>query len=413
MATNSMELLDWLRKQLESADVDLLRAMLEEFAEKLMGAEANLLCGAEYGERDTGRVNSRNGYRGRRWDTRLGTIDLQIPKLRRDSYYPAWLLQPWRRAEEAMIQVIAESYLLGVSTRRMNKLVQALGLEGISKSQVSKMAKELDEQVETFRTRSLDEGPYTYVWLDAHSQRVRERGRVVNVAVVLAISVNADGRREILGCDILTEETEVAWTAFLRGLVDRGLTGVQLVISDAHKGLKNAIAMVLTGTGWQRCRTHFMQNLLSRIPKAAQGDVGNLVRSIFAQPSARTVREQHGRVVEELEESFPQAAELLEDSGPEILAFADFPKEHWNKIWSNNPLERLNREVRRRTNVVGIFPGRESSIRLIGALLAEQHDEWIAGKRYMSVESLAKARLTVVSGQKEGSDREQLATVAG
>jgi putative transposase len=295
-----------------------------------------------------------------------------------------------------VVQVGAECYLKGVSTRRVDALVKALDIEGISKSQVSELSKTLDEQVRSFRTRPLDQGPYTYLWLDALEIRCREAGRIVNVASVIATAVNTDGRREILGLDLLTTEDGAGWTAFLRDLVARGLSGVQLVISDDHRGLTGAIAAVLQGASWQRCRTHFMRNLLTRVPKAAQPFVATLVRSIFAQPSAAEVRAQLERVVDQLAERFPAAAELLAEAGLDITAFAAFPVEHWRQIWSNNPQERLNREIRRRTDVVGIFPNRDAIVRLVGAVLAEQHDEWQVCHR---TELLAKARMTVVEGE--------------
>jgi transposase-like protein len=290
------------------------------------------------------------------------------------------------------VAVVAQCYVEGVSTRRVDDIVRAMGIDGISKSQVSLLAKTLDAEVEAFRNRPLDAGPYTYVQVDALTQRVREEGRIVNVACVLAVGVNADGRREVLGVDVITTEDGAGWTAFLRNLVARGLSGVELVTSDAHEGLKAAIAAVLPGATWQRCRTHFMRNLLTRVPKSSQSLVATLVRSIFEQPDATQVLEQHARVVDQLADRFPAAAELLIDAGPDLLAFAAFPKEHWKQIWSNNPQERLNKELRRRTDVVGIFPNRAAVIRLIGAVLSEQHDEWAVARRYMSPESLLKAQ---------------------
>jgi putative transposase len=397
MVKNTMDPMEWLRKQLEEADSDLLREMVRTFVDTLMDAEANAACGAEYGERSPERVNRRNGYRPRQWDTRTGTIDLFVPKLREGTYFPGWLLEPRRRAETALTAVIAECYIRGVSTRRVEGLVQTLGINRLSKSQVSEMAKTLDDFVEDFRNRPLEEGPYTYLWLDALTQRVREGGRIINISTVIAIGVNSDGHREILGCALLTSEDGSGWTTFLRSLVARGLSGVSLVVSDSHFGLKEAIAAVLPGASWQRCRTHFMKNLMCRVPKTAQGLVGTLVRSIFAQPDADSVYAQHRQIVEQLEKSkFNEAAAMLEDAGPEILAFASFPKEHWRQIWSNNPLERLNREVRRRTDVVGIFPDRPAVIRLVGAVLAEQHDEWQVARRYMSRESLSKSHLVLI-----------------
>jgi transposase-like protein len=323
-----MDALSWLRKQLDDAEPDLLRSMVKTFAESLMNAEVDAICNASYGERTPERTNSRNGYRDRDWDTRAGSMELAIPKLRQGSYYPDWLLEPRRRAERALVAVVAECYLLGVSTRRVDGLVKSLGIEGISKSQVSRRAATLDEDVAAFRNRPLDAGPYTYVWLDALFIKCREGGRVVNVAGVIAAAVNADGHREILGLDVVTSEDGAGWSAFLRGLVARGLSGVSLVISDAHMGLKDAIASVLPAASWQRCRTHFMRNLLTRVPKSAQSFVATLVRTIFAQPDGASTKAQHARVIEELAKRFPAAAELLTDVAADLLAFAEFPKEH-------------------------------------------------------------------------------------
>src|SRR5438309_3591087 len=346
-------------------------------------------------------VNSRNGYRRRDFDTRAGRIPLSIPRLRTGSCSPEWLLRRRRRAEQALTQVVAQCYIEGVSTRRVDDIVKALGIEGISKSQVSAMAKTLDAQVEAFRTRPLDAGPYTYVWLDGLTMKVREGGRIVNVVVVVATGVNANGNREVLGVDVITTEDGAGWLAFLRSLVARGLSGVQLVISDCHQGLRDAIASVLPGACWQRCRTHFMRNLLTKVPKSSQSMVATLVRTIFEQPDAEQVWAQHARVVEQPTDRFADAATMLIDAGGDILAFAAFPTEHWSAIRSNNPQERLNKELRRRTDVVGIFPNRPAIIRLVGAVLAEQHDEWAVARRYMSVELLAKARLRVIDSELE------------
>jgi len=384
--------LGWLRKRIEDADTDLLREMVKAVTEVFMSAEASAVCGAPYRQPSDDRVNRRNGYRERRWDTRVGTIDLAIPKLRQGTYFPEWLLKPRRRAERALMQVVTECYVRGVSTRRVDGLVQTLGLEGMSRSQVSELAKELDPVVESFRNRRLDDGPYTFVWLDAMTQRCREGGRVVNVVTAIAVGVNNDGHREILGLDVFTSEDEAGWTTFLRSLVSRGLSGVKLVTSDAHSGLKSAIAAELSGSSWQRCRTHFMRNLLTKVPKSAQGLVATLVRSIFAQPTSKEVWAQHERVAQELEQRFPQAAEMLREAAEEVLAFTTFPESVWRQIWSNNPQERLNREIRRRSDVVGIFPNRRAIIRLIGALLGEYNDEWTVARRYMSIGALEKAQ---------------------
>jgi transposase-like protein len=382
-ATASIDAIEWLRKQVEAAP-DGLRTMLTEMVNVLMGAEVDAVCGAGYGERSADRTNSRNGYRARPWDTRVGSIDLQIPKLRQGSYFPAWLLEPRRRAEKALTAVVAEAYALGVSTRKVEDLVQALGIEKLSKSQVSQLAKELDGVVKSFRERPLA-GSFTYLWLDALVMKCREGGRIVNVACLVGVGVNDDGRREILGLDVVTAEDGAGWLAFLRGLRARGLKGVKLVVSDAHPGLRDAIDSVLRGASWQRCRTHFVRNLLTRVPKAAHAIVATYVRTIFMQPDAESVRAQHARTVEQLRNRFPKAAALLDEAAEELLAFAAFPKEHWRQIWSNNPQERLNREIRRCTDVVGIFPNRDAIIRLVGAVLCEIHDDWAVVRRYMTI----------------------------
>jgi transposase-like protein len=406
-----MDVSGWLRKQLEEAHPDLLRAMVKEMAEALMSADADVVCGAGYGERSLERVNRRNGYRERGWDTRVGSIGLAIPKLREGSYFPDWLLQPRRRAEQAFVSVIADAYLAGVSTRRVEKLVQQLGVERMSKSQVSRLAKSLDQIVDDFRSRPLDGAPYPYVTFDALVVKCREGGRTVNVCVVHAVGVNKDGFRESLGLDVVTAEDGAAWLAFLRSLVARGLNGVKLATSDAHPGLADAIAATLPGACWQRCRTHFMRNLLTRVPKSAQSFVATMVRTIFAQPDAETVHDQHRRIVDQLAARFPEAAALLEEAAPDLLAFTGFPKEQWRQLWSTNSLERLNKEIRRRTDVVGIFPDRAAIVRLVGALLAEQNDEWtVASRRYTSVESIAKA--LVDPDSVEGAEAPALPTAA-
>ena len=401
-AEPSLNVAQLLREHLESASPDLLRAMVKTFADVLMSAEVDALCGASYGERSDDRVNSRNGYRDREWDTRAGTIELAIPKLRTGSYFPDWLLQHRRRAEQALVSVVATSYLLGVSTRRVEKLVEQLGIKQLSKSQVSEMARHLDAQVEAFRNRPLDAGPYTFIWLDALVIKVREHGRIINVHTLVAVGVNADGGREVLGLDISSDEDGAGWLAFLRSLTARGLSGVRLVVSDAHAGLVAAIGAALPGASWQRCRTHYLRNLLGKVPKSAQPWIATLVRTVFDQPSTEEVNAQFARVLDTITAKFPDAAEHLENAQADLLAFTAFPRELWRQIWSNNPQERLNKEIRRRTDVVGIFPNRAAIIRLVGAVLAEQTDEWVEGRRYMSLDILRKARPTPL---KTGADQ--------
>ncbi len=395
---NSVDPAGWLAEQIGACEPDVLRSMVKTMAEALMSAEADAVCGAGYGTRSDERVNRRNGYRVRDWDTRAGTVELAIPKLRSGSYFPEWLLERRRRAEQALVSVVATSYLLGVSTRRVDKLVEQMGIKGISKSQVSEMSKVLDAQVAAFRNRPLEGGPYAFVWVDALPQKVREGGRIVNVHVLVATGVNADGHREILGVKVSSAEDGAGWLAFLRGLVARGLSGVQLVISDAHAGLVEAIGSTLPGACWQRCRTHYLRNLLTRVPKSAQPWVATLVRTIFDQPAAEEVHAQHARVVASLEAKHPEAAGHLDAAREDLLAFTGFPRQFWRQIWSNNPQERLNKEIRRRTDVVGIFPDRAAIVRLVGAVLMEQTDEWTEARRYMGLEFLAKARLRVVEG---------------
>src|SRR5919199_3419430 len=411
-APKSVDPAGLLREQLETASPDLLRAMVRTFAEALMSAEADAICGAPYGQRSEDRVNSRNGYRVREWDTRAGTVELAIPKLRQGSYFPDWLLTHRRRAEQALVSVVATSYLLGVSTRRVEKLVEQLGVKQLSKSQVSAMAQHLDAQVEAFRNRPLDSGHYTFVWCDALVVKVREHGRTVNVHPLIAGGVNADGQREVLGLDVASDEDGAGWLAFLRSLTARGLSGVKLVVSDAHRGLVGAIGAALPGASWQRCRTHYLRNLLAKVPKSAQPWVATLVRTVFDQPDTQAVHAQYARVVETIEGKCPDAAAHLDDARDDLLAFTAFPREIWRQIWSNNPQERLNKEVRRRTDVVGIFPNRAAIIRLVGAVLAEQTDEWSEQRRYMGTEILAKARLSTIDGQRHNTDQPQPELIA-
>lgn len=378
-----------LRKAMIDHDADFLKEGVRVLSQALMEMEVEEHVGAARHERSAERVGQRNGYRERSWDTRVGTVELKVPRVRDGGYFPS-LLQPRRRAERALAVVVQEAYVHGVSTRKVNELVKALGMGGISKSRVSELCEELDEEVERFRNRPL-EGSYPYVWVDATYVKARQDGRVVSVAVVIAVGVKAQtGEREVLGFDVGPSEDGAFWSAFLRSLVARGLSGVRLVTSDAHRGLKRAVEAVLVGASWQRCRVHFMRNALSLVPKAAQQMVGATIRTVFAQPDAESAREQWRRVLEGFRHRFPRLAGLMEESQEDVLSYAAFPQEHWQKIWSNNPLERLNKEVKRRTNVVGIFPTEKSVIRLVGAVLSEQHDEWQVSKRYFSAGSLAK-----------------------
>lgn len=394
-------------EQLAQASPDLLRELLSTFVNTLMSADADAVCGATYGASSPERVNSRNGYRHRDFDTRLGTIDAAIPKLRSGSYFPDWLLERRRRAERALTTVVATAYLLGVSTRRMEKLVETLGITRLSKSQVSEMAKDLDDQVEAFRTRRLDAGPYTFVAADALVMKVREDGRVANVHAMLAVGVNADGHREILGLQTSSAEDGAGWLGFFRDLTARGLSGVQLVTSDAHAGLVAAIGATLPGASWQRCRTHYAANLMAVTPKTSWPWVKTLLHSVYDQPDADSVHAQFDRLLDAVEQKLPKVAAHLDGARAEVLAFTAFPKEVWRQIWSNNPQERLNREIRRRTDVVGIFPDRDSLIRLVGAVLAEQDDEWTEGRRYLGLDLLNRCRLTPMPGRDQTSEPAQ------
>src|SRR6195952_5824511 len=377
----------------------------------LMSAEADAVCGAPYGESSPERTNVRNGYRHREFDTRAGTLDVAIPKLREGSYFPDWLLERRRRAERALTTVVATCYLLGVSTRRMEKLVDALGITRLSKSQVSVMAAELDAHVAEFRGRPLDQGPYTFVAADALVLKVREGGRVVNVHALVATGVNADGHREILGVQVTSGEDGAGWLAFFRDLTARGLTGVRLVTSDAHAGLVAAIGATLPGASWQRCRTHYAANLMAATPKTSWPGVRALLHSVYDQPDAKAVDAQYDRVLETLAEKLPKVAAHLEEARPDLTAFTVFPKEIWRQIWSNNPQERLNKEIRRRTDVVGIFPDRDSLIRLVGAVLAEQHDEWAEGRRYLGIDVMTRSRATA-DATKEDTDEPTIQAIS-
>jgi putative transposase len=377
-----------LRSLLEkSSDADLLREMVGFAAQRLMELEVEARTGAAHGERSSERVNHRNGYRDRMWETRAGSVELRIPKLRRGSYFPGFL-EPRRMAEKALTAVIQEAYVQGVSTRAVDDLVQAMGMTGISKSQVSRLCAEIDDKIAAFRNRPL-EGDWPYLWLDATYVKVRENGRIVSVAVIVAVAVNGNGRREVLGLAIGPSEAETFWTDFLRALTRRGLRGVKLVISDAHEGLKAAVARVLHAS-WQRCRVHFMRNLLAYAGKSGRRVVAAFIATAFAQDDAEAARAQWRQVSDQLRPKVPKLAALMDQAEADVLAFMSFPKDHRPKIHSTNPLERVNGEIKRRTDVVGIFPNEAAITRLVGAILLEQNDEWAVQRaRYMTLETIA------------------------
>ena len=376
-----------LRTLLEkSSDADLLREMIGFSAQRLMELEVDGLTGAEHGERTAERINQRNGYRDRPWETRAGTVDLKIPKLRKGSYFPGFL-EPRRTAEKALTAVIQEAYIQGVSTRSVDDLVQAMGMSGISKSQVSRLCGEIDDKIRSFLDRPL-EGDWPYLWLDATYVKVREAGRIVPVAVTVAVAVNDQGRREILGMAVGASEAETFWTEFLRSLTRRGLRGVQLVISDDHKGLRAATTRIL-GATWQRCRVHFMRNLLAHAGKQGRRVVSAFVATAFAQDDAEAAAGQWRLIADQLRPKASKLAALMDEAQHDVLAYMSFPKEHRAKLHSTNPLERVNGEIKRRTNVVGIFPNEDAITRLVGAVLLEQNDEWTVGRRYMTLESIA------------------------
>jgi putative transposase len=377
-----------LRTLLEkSSDADLLREMIGFTAQRLMELDVESKTGAGYGEKSAERLVQRNGYRDRLWETRAGTVELRIPKLRQGSYFPAFL-EPRRLAEKALAAVVQEAYVHGVSTRSVDDLVKAMGMSGISKSQVSRLCEEIDEKVKAFLNRPL-EGDWPYLWIDATYVKVRESGRIVSVAVIVAVGVNADGRREVLGMTIGASEAETFWTAFLRALARRGLRGVKLVISDAHEGIRAAVAKVLHAT-WQRCRVHFMRNALAYAGRQGRRVVSAFIGTAFVQEDAEAASKQWRQVADQLRPKVPKLAAIMDEAEADVLAFMSFPKDHRPKIHSINPLERLNGEIKRRTDVVGIFPNEDAITRLIGALLLEQNDEWAVQRgRYMSLETIA------------------------
>jgi transposase-like protein len=369
----------------KGSDDDLLREMIGFVANRMMAMEVEGLTGAAHGERSVGRLNQRNGYRERTWETRAGTVDLAIPKLRKGSYFPGFL-EPRRASEKALVAVIQEAYVHGVSTRSVDDLVKAMGMTGISKSQVSRLCTEIDERVHAFLARPI-EGGWPYLWIDATYVKVREAGRIVSVAVIIAVAVNSDGRREVLGLEVGPSEAEPFWTKFLRSLTRRGLRGVKLVVSDAHEGLKAAAAKVLNAT-WQRCRVHFMRNALAHVGVKQRQMVAAAIRTAFTQETEKAAHAEWRAVADRLRARFPKLALLMAEAEPDVLAHMSFPKEHWQQLHSTNPLERLNGEIKRRTNVVAIFPNEAAIVRLVGALLLEQNDEWAVQRRYMTLETL-------------------------
>lgn len=391
MTKTKVDAMETASNVIEKGHANVLLQTLVRALTSVMDTEASALCGAEYGERSDERSNVRNGYRDRVFETRLGTAELRIPKLREGSYMPSFL-DPRRRWEQAFVSVVSEAYVQGVSTRKVDELVKSMGAQGMSKSEVSRLCATLDEDVQAFRRRKLDRA-YPYLWLDAIYLKVRDGKHVVSKATLVAYGVSEFGEREVVGVEVADGEMEDAWRGFLGGLVARGLRGVRLAISDAHLGLRAGIRGALNGVTWQRCTVHFMRNVLCRVPKAAQGFVTAALQTIFSQPSRESAQEALHKAVELLRPQYPAAAAVVEEAEDDVLAYKSFPEKHWRQLHSTNPLERQNREIRRRTDVVGIFPNPASALRLVTMLLVEQNDEWAVNKRYFSLESMASLRL--------------------
>ena len=370
----------------KGSDTDLLREMLAFVTGRMMEMEVESLTGAGHGERSADRLAQRNGYRTRTWETRAGTVPVAIPKLRKGSYFPSFL-DPRRASEKALVAVIQEAYIQGVSTRSVDELVKSMGMTGISKSQVSRLCEDIDGRVKTFLERPI-EGSWPYLWIDATYIKVREGGRIISVAVIIAVGVNTDGRREVLGMEVGPSEAEPFWTKFLRSLTSRGLRGVKLVISDSHEGLKAAARKVLRAT-WQRCRVHFMRNALANVNAKQRGMIAAAIRTAFTQETEKEAHTEFRTVADRLRLRFPRVSAVMDNAEHDVLAYMSFPKSHWSQIYSTNPIERLNLEVKRRSNVVQIFPNEDAIVRLVGALLLEQNDEWAVSRRYMSLETLA------------------------